>query len=312
MLNKACWHLLLPEDQEVQVGLAIKILALCIRELLDRGLIINFENTIIELILELDFEAKGGSLVPLALEGNLAVEPLHDLLGDDQAQADSTSVYVLRALDKAKQLEKLALVFPFDAHASVLDLHLAVRFPVELVKGVIDGDRAALLGELEGVRLDVEKDLLKSSLVSGDHDGVSERAAAREELLAARGLGLAVGQIRVILAVDIFGRGVEERHDDFRLREILLMVARCELDAAHLGLVFLDVNYFLNCFFEVERSYNFSKFTGVYLGEVQEVVHQEAHHVCRGVLNIVALLDHRDYLTHRFIYLLDCFVLAAI
>ena len=166
MLNKACWHLLLPEDQEVQIGLAIKILALCIREVLDRGLIINFIDTIIQLVIELDFEAEGGSLVPLALEGNLAVEPLHDLLGDDQAQADSTSVYVLRGLDKAKQLEKLALVLPFDAHASVLDLHFAVRFPITIVKGVKHGDRAALLGELEGVRLDVEKDLLKSSLVS--------------------------------------------------------------------------------------------------------------------------------------------------
>lgn len=56
----------------------------------------------------------------------------------------------------------------------------------------------------------------------------------------------------MFLTVYVFGRGIEKRNNVFRLREVLMMVATVELDASHLGFVFLNIDYFLNRILKVK------------------------------------------------------------
>jgi len=77
----------------------------------------------------------------------------------------------LGRLYEAEEFEELRLVLFFDAHACVLDLHLEVALLRFLVEGVGHRDGVSLLGELDGVRLNVEEHLLQAAEVGANLHG---------------------------------------------------------------------------------------------------------------------------------------------
>jgi len=70
---------------------------------------------------ELEGEVEGCSLSWNRRESDLAIELVDDLVGDDQAKADSLLVQILPVLKVAEEFEELVLVFVGDPYASILD-----------------------------------------------------------------------------------------------------------------------------------------------------------------------------------------------
>uniref|UniRef100_A0A7S3MWA2 Uncharacterized protein n=1 Tax=Strombidium inclinatum TaxID=197538 RepID=A0A7S3MWA2_9SPIT len=91
------------------------------------------------------------------------------MLANNQAQTDALRVLLACALQHSEQLEQFGLVHPTDARPCVSDLDSQAPTWVSMLenKATLDCNLASLR-ELEGVRDQVEEDLLDSLLVGSD------------------------------------------------------------------------------------------------------------------------------------------------
>ena len=76
----------------------------------------------------------------------------HDLLRNDETQANTIFVQLLGVFDEAKKLEKLALLLLWDAYSRVLDRNSYVLVPF-LFFNLYKYFDASTSSELKGVRL---------------------------------------------------------------------------------------------------------------------------------------------------------------
>jgi hypothetical protein len=89
--------------------------------------------SILKLIFKLDSKSEGRSSKPFRFESNGTIKSLHNFLGYDKTESNSSRVDIFGALNESKQFEEFLLIFSLDSHSRVRDLDLTVGFLILLV-----------------------------------------------------------------------------------------------------------------------------------------------------------------------------------
>ena len=194
---------------------------------------------------ELEGKCECWSLSDFRLKLNGSAELHYDLLGYDQAQADSISVHLSTILNHSKELEQVFLIFLRNTNSRIL--HAYLQYFLFILHNYLDDNfYASIFGKFESVTLQAQEHLHDTLLV-GSHNGP------------------------VFMTAAIFMFDVHKLH---QLLDVVIM-----------SLPLLYHHHLIHYGHDVEVWNIFSEFSSFYLGEVQEILHDVSQDAGGGLLD---------------------------